>query len=337
MKVSYKIFSLPFIYPFTISKGTKTHQPTFIVELDFMGFKGYGEAPAISYYHIPVEKIQVDLLRQKAGIENYAFTEPQSFWHYLHFLFPENSFLVCALDMAAWDLYGKLNKKPLYELWHLDISKAPLTDYTVGIDTIPKMVEKMKANPWPVYKIKTGVEQDVEMIAELREHTNAVFRADANEGWTLEQAQKKIPLLKMYGVELIGQPLSKKNWEGMEILFNESSIPLIADESCVAADDVKKCHNFFHGINIKLTKCGGITPALKMIKKARELGMKIMLGSMNETTIGSAALAHLSPLCDYLDNDGTLLLKEHIGTEFSINEGKMNVSNLPGLGVIAGF
>ena len=224
MKLKYKTYNLPFKYPFTISKGTKTHQPTLIVELEFMGIRGYGEAPAISYYNIPVEKMVEDLERKKIFVEKFAFSDPERYWHYLHHLFPANSFLVCALDMAGWDLYGKLKRKQLHELWNLDTAKSPVTDFTIGIDTIENMVSKMKEKPWPIYKIKVGVENDIEMVAALRKHTDAVFRVDANAGWTLEQALQKIPLLKDLGVEMVEQPLAKDNWEEMKTLFEQSAL-----------------------------------------------------------------------------------------------------------------
>lgn len=333
LQVKYKKTELPFQYPFTISKGTKTHQPALIVELETRGVKGYGEAPAIAYYNIPVEKMIEDLERKKIFVEKFAFMEPERYWHYLHHLFPQNHFLVCALDIATWDMYGKLRNKPLYQLWNLDYSKAPLCDYTIGIDTVEKMVEKMNTKPWPIYKIKVGVPGDVELVAALRKHTDAVFRVDANAGWTLEEALIKIPQLKELGVEFIEQPLAKDNWEGMAVLFKESSLPLIADESCVYEADVEKCAGYFHGINIKLTKCSGITPALRMITKVRELEMKIMIGCMNESTIGSAAIAHLAPLVDYVDMDGPLLLAEDIATGLSYDHGRVGVSSSPGLGI----
>src|SRR5436190_22174821 len=192
MKVRHWKYDLKFHHPFTISKGTKTHQPTFIVELEYFGIKGYGEAPAISYYNIPVEKMITDLERKKQFVEKFAFADPERYWHYLHHLFPANSFLVCALDMAGWDLFGKMKRKPLYELWNLDTATAPLTDYTIGIATVEKMVEKMKEKPWPIYKVKVGVEGDIEMVEALRKHTDAKLRVDANAGWTLEQALHKI-------------------------------------------------------------------------------------------------------------------------------------------------
>jgi len=333
MKLQYKTYSLPFLHPFTISKGTKTHQPTLIVELDFMGIKGYGEAPAIAYYNIPVEKMVEDIERKKIFIEKFAFSDPERYWHYLHHLFPANNFLVCALDMAGWDIYGKMKRKQLHELWGLNAATAPQTDFTIGIDTIEKMVAKMKEKPWPIYKIKVGVAGDIEMVTALRQHTDAVFRVDANAGWTLEQALQKIPLLKELGVEFVEQPLAKDDWEGMKILYERSALPLIADESCVVEADVEKCAGHFHGINIKLTKCSGITPARRMITIAKELGMKVMVGCMNESSVGTAAIAQLAPMLDYVDMDGPLLLAEDIAEGVQFADGNIIYTDSPGLGI----
>jgi L-alanine-DL-glutamate epimerase and related enzymes of enolase superfamily len=333
MKLAYRSINLPFRYPFTISKGSKTHQPSLVVRLEHMGFAGYGEAPAISYYNIPVEKMIQDLERKKMMVEKFAFTEPERYWHYLHHLFPQNNFLVCALDIAAWDMYGQLRQQPLYKLWGLDMSQAPATDYTIGIDTIEKMVEKMQEKPWPVYKIKLGTDRDIQIVTALRKHTDAVLRVDANAAWTADQALQIIPALKDLGVELVEQPLAKGNWEGMKKLFKASPLPLIADESCVTEVDVQKCQGHFHGINIKLTKCSGITPARRMITHARALDMKVMIGCMNESTIGSAAIAHLTPLLDYVDMDGPLLLAEDTASGLDYEQGMVKMSDKPGLGI----
>jgi L-Ala-D/L-Glu epimerase len=333
LKCSYWSYNLRFRHPFTISKGTKTHQPTLVVELEHLGIKGYGEAPAISYYDISVDKMIADLERKKTFVEKFALTEPERYWHYLHHLLPQNPFLVCALDMAAWDLFGKLKKRQLYELWNTDFQKIPVTDYTIGIDTPEKMVEKLKETPWPVYKIKVGTESDIAILKALRENTKAVFRVDANAGWDLETALRIIPMLKELGVEFIEQPLPKDDWEGMKRLYKQSTIPLIADESCVFENDVENCLSHFHGINIKLTKCSGITPALRMIKKARELDLQVMVGCMNESSIGSAASAHLLPLIDYADMDGPLLLAEDVATGLNYEFGKITIADAPGLGI----
>jgi L-alanine-DL-glutamate epimerase-like enolase superfamily enzyme len=164
VKVSFQSYELKFRYPFGISRGTKTHQPTLIVQLEHLGRVGMGEAPAISYYHIPIEKMVEDLSLKKLFVEKFAFTEPERYWHYLHHLFPQNPFLVCALDMAGWDLYGKIKNKPLQALFNIPSPLKPVTDYTIGIDTIDKMVEKLKAKPWPVYKIKLGTANDIQIM-----------------------------------------------------------------------------------------------------------------------------------------------------------------------------
>lgn len=333
MILKYRSINLPFKYPFTISKGTKTHQPSLLVELEYFGIKGYGEAPAIPYYDISVDKMIEDIEKKRGLIEKFAFTHSERYWHYLHHLFPQNPFLVCALDIAAWDVYGKMNKKQLHVLWNLDISKNPLTDYTIGIDTIENMVNKIAEKPWPIYKIKLGTENDVEIIKELRKYTSSVFRIDANAAWKQDEALEKINVFKDLNVEFIEQPLAKDDWEGMKFLYQHSPLPLIADESCVSENDVEKCNGYFHGINIKLTKCSGITPALRMISKARELDMKVMVGSMNESSVGTAAIAQLLPLIDYVDMDGPLLLADDVAEGVTFDNGKIVYNNLNGIGV----
>lgn len=333
MTLHYYSYNLAFRHPFTISRGTKTHQPTLIVELGLGTLKGYGEAPAISYYHIPVEKMIADLEAKRPFIEKFALTDPERYWHYLHHLLPDNPFLVCALDIAAWDLFGKLRGCPLYKLWGLDPALAPLTDYTIGIDTVDKMVEKMQELPWPIYKIKLGTPDDIAIVTALRKHTRATLRVDANSGWHVADALEKIPRLASLGVEFVEQPLAREDRDGMKQLFAASSLPLIADESCVREEDVDACAGHFHGINIKLTKCSGITPARRMIANARSKGMKVMVGSMNESSVGSAAIAHLLPYLDYVDMDGPLLLSEDLGAGLVFDNGKVAIPQSPGLGV----
>ena len=333
MQVHHQATRLPFVHPFTISKGTKTHQPSFIVRLEHRGLFGYGEAPAITYYNITVEQMISDLEQKKGLVERFAFTDPERYWHYLHHLFPNNPFLVCALDMAAWDIYGQMLRMPLYKLWKGDPTRAPLTDFTIGIDSIPRMVEKMKERPWPIYKIKVGTPEDLPMLRALRAETSARLRVDANAGWTLAQALELLPALEELGVELIEQPLAKDAWSDMEVLRAASNIPFYADESCVFESDVEKCATCFDGINIKLTKCSGLTPARRMIRQARSLGLKVMVGSMNESTIGSAAIAHLLPFIDEVDMDGPLLLAEDLADGLSYDFGRVTIPQAPGLGI----
>ena len=191
----------------------------------------------------------------------------------------------------------------------------------------------MDRKPWPIYKVKLGTATDLQVVTELRKHTEGLIRVDANAGWTADQANELTPKLQSLGVEFIEQPLATIDPDGMKSLFESSQSIFIADESCVQEKDVDGCVGLFHGINIKLTKCGGITPAIRMIKRARELGLKVMLGSMNESTIGSAAIVHLSGLIDYMDCDGPLLLSEDIASGLLYENGRVQVTDEPGLGV----
>lgn len=334
MKLYYQLHQLPFRHPFTISKGTKTHQPTMAVRLDHLGYSGYGEAPAIAYYNITVERMEMELQRKKLFVEKFAFTEPERYWHYLHHLMPANPFLVAALDIAGWDLWGQMKGQTLSSLWSLEsLPLLPQTSYTIGIDTPEKMVEKIREKPWPVYKIKLGTDQDLKIMEAIRASTNAALRVDANAAWTATEALEKIKVLAQMGVELVEQPLAKDDWEGSRMLRAESPLPIFADESCVGEKDLETCAPFFHGINIKLTKCSGITPALRMIEAARKQGLLVMLGSMNESTIGTAALGHLAPLAHYLDADGPLLLAEDLATGIRYEQGFLYPDDAAGLGL----
>ena len=341
MQLDFWEQQLPFEYPFTISNGrTKTHQHSLMIRLSLGNWQGYGEAPAIVYYNVTVEAMMELLEKNRKLIEKFALIDPERFWHFLHHLFPNDPFLVSALDMAGWDLFGQMKKQPIHEIWNTpwnEETPTPICDYTFGIYTTSKMVEKMKAHPWPIYKIKVGTDYDIEMITALRAHTNAPLRVDANAGWTTEEALQKIPAFAALGVELVEQPLAKDNWEGMAQLKAVSVLPLFADESCVFEKDVATCANYFHGINIKLTKCSGLTPALRMVKEAKALGMKVMMGSMNESVIGSAAIAQFLPQLDYVDMDGPLLMTElnGVGLDYNLenNKGKIIPLTRPGLGV----
>jgi len=333
LQVSYYHFDLAFQYPFTISKGTKTHQPTLIVSLGLGNLKGYGEAPAINYYGVTVKGMISKLEEKLPMIKSYALTDPQRFWHFLEHLLPNENFLIAALDIAGWDLFAKMRRMPLYGLLGLNKNSIQPTDYTIGIDTREVMVEKLLKHPSPIYKIKISSADDIQLIEALRNVTDNPLRIDANEALQFDEAKRLLPEFDKLGVTLLEQPLAKTEWEAMKELKAISTIALFADESCVLETDVKKCVEGFHGINIKLTKCGGITPALRMITEARKSGLKIMMGSMNESTVGSAAIAHLQPLLNELDADGPLLLSEDVAEGLHYENGKIFVNNSAGLGI----
>lgn len=333
LHLNYYPFDLAFEYPFTISKGTKTHQPTLIVSLGLGNLTGYGEATAIHYYNVTVEGMINVLAANKGNIERYALTDPQRFWHFLHHLIPGENFLTAALDIAGWDLFAKMRRMPLYQLLRLNRQNMPMTDYTIGYDKEEKMIEKLKAKPWPVYKIKIKTAGDLQIIESLRKHTNSQFRIDANEALTFDEAKRLLPEFHKLGVDLVEQPLARTENEAMKELKQLSPIPLYADESCQTQEDVKNCIDAFHGINIKLAKCGGITPAIQMIGEAKKAELKIMMGSMNEATIGTAAVAQFLPLLDEVDADGPLLLKEDVAEGLQYKDGVLSISNQPGLGI----
>ncbi len=333
MQIEVKKFQLQLEHPFTISRETHTTQNTMIVCLSLNGKTGYGEATSNPYYQITVESMKAEIENVKDKLESFDFINPEAFHDYLQLLDLSN-FAICALDLAANDLYGKLLNKPLYELWRTSTEKYPTSNYTIGIDTIENMVKKLKEKPWPVYKIKLGTPNDVAIITELRKHTDSIFRVDANCAWSVEETITNAPFLKELGVEFIEQPMHADDWEGMKKVINNCELPLIADESCIVESDVEKCNGHFNGINIKLTKCGGLTPARRMIKKGKELGLKIMVGCMTESTVGISAIAQLLPQLDYVDMDGALLLKSDVATGVKIlEEGKVVFPKTPGTGV----
>jgi L-alanine-DL-glutamate epimerase-like enolase superfamily enzyme len=244
------------------------------------------------------------------------------------------NFALNALDLAIHDLWGKLRGAPVYKLWGLSTAKIPPSDYTLGIDTPEKMVAKMAEFPgWPVYKIKLGTADDLTIVRELRKHTDALFRVDANCGWTAEQTIEISPALKELGVEFIEQPLPPEDVEGARRAFAKSALPIIADESCIVESDVDRCAGAFHGINIKLVKCGGLAAARRMIDRARQLNLQLMVGCMTESSVGISAIAQLLPLLDYVDMDGAVLLAKDIATGVRLDRGKCIYPATNGCGV----
>ncbi|RXJ52254.1 dipeptide epimerase [Gelidibacter gilvus] len=333
MQLILRPYVLKLRHTFTISRESRDEQPSLIVELKEDGISGFGEATSNPYYNITIKGMMNDLQQLEPLIADSSGMAPEEFWEKMKSQLTHDMFALCALDLAYNDLYARKEGKKLYELWDYDISHNPLTDYTIGIDTIEKMVSKMKEMPWPIYKIKLGSDRDIEIITELRKHTDAIFRVDANCGWTADETIANAIALKELGVEFIEQPLPADDWEGHKKVFEHSVLPIIADESCQVEADVDKCFEHFHGVNVKLTKCGGLTPARRMLVKARHLGMKTMVGCMTESTVGISAIAHLLPLLDYVDMDGALLLANDIATGVRIEDGEIFYSDLHGTGV----
>jgi L-alanine-DL-glutamate epimerase-like enolase superfamily enzyme len=333
MKLVVHQFDLPLRHVFRISREATAVQPTLIVELREGSIRGFGEATTNPYYGVTIESMVRCLAAVRSKIEAHAPDDPEGLWNELCPELQEHPFAQCAVDQAAHDLWGKLQGRAVYELWGLSRENLPASNFTIGIDEIDVMVAKLREMPgWPVYKIKLGTEHDLLIIQRLREQTSALFRVDANGGWTAEQTLRNAAQLAQMGVEFIEQPLPADQREAQRLVYQQSPLPTIADESCIQPDDVARCHGLFHGINIKLVKCGGLTPARRMIDQARALGMKVMIGCMTESTVGISAIAQLLPLLDYVDMDGAALLAEDIATGVVVNQGICHFADAPGTG-----
>ncbi|HBO44879.1 MAG TPA: dipeptide epimerase [Planctomycetaceae bacterium] len=327
-------FELPLVHPFGIFRGTTYVAKTMIVELRQNGLAGYGEATENDYYGYTIESMRAALEEVRQEIEATELNDPIEFWEQMHPALSKKPFVQCALDNAAHDLWGKLQGQPVWKLWGLSLDKCPLTDYTIGIDEIDVMVKKMREfEGWPIFKVKLGTKHDIDIVRALREHTDAVFRVDANCGWTADEAIRNSEPLAELGVEFIEQPLQPDDWEGMRRVYRESVLPVVADESCQIPPDVDRCNGYFHGVNVKLCKCGGLTPGRRMLLRAHELGLKTMVGCMSESTVAMSAIAQLLPMLDYVDMDGALLLAKDTASGVSIERGKVHFPEENGLGI----
>jgi len=334
MKMVLHRFDLPLKHVFTISRGSSTVCKALVVELRQDGRRGFGEAGENRYYGATIENMSAALEGVRPQLEAHSLVDPTALWQQLQPQLAGNTFAQCALDVAAHDLWGKLRGLPVWKLWGLSLEDLPVTDYTIGIDSIEVMLAKMEEFPgWPVYKIKLGTPDDLAVVGRLREATGAVFRVDANCAWGVEETIRNAAALKELGVEFIEQPLPPENRDGMREVFSRSALPLVADESCQQEPDVDACRGHFHGVNVKLVKCGGLTPARRMIGRAKSLGLKTMVGCMTESSVGISAIAQLLPMLDYVDMDGALLLARDCAAGVTIERGRVHYPAENGCGV----
>ncbi len=334
MKFNLYRLNLPLKHPFTIARGTITNQPSLVVELEQDGMKGYGEVTENSFYGHTFESLTQSMERVRDIRCDYANQSPIDLWPQLNEAIGEDMFALSAIDIAGHDLRGKLLGIPTWRDWGLHWESVPDSSFTIGIDTIETMVAKLHEQPgWSIYKIKLGTNRDLEIVAELRRHTSARFRVDANCGWTAAQTVANSFVLADLGVEFIEQPLPiEASREHKLQVFEKSALPVIADEDCQRRQDVDTCHGLYHGVNIKICKCGGLTPALSMLRSARTLGMKTMVGCMVESSIGISGAAQLLPLLDFADLDGAVLLRDEPASGVKLSKGVITLSKLPGCG-----
>lgn len=335
MRVSVASYQLKLRDPFTIARSTVTVQPTLIVRLEYEGLVGLGEATTNDFYGVTLESMSAAIERVAPRLAEWQLENPAELWRDLDPLLSECRFAQCALDCAAWDLYAQMHGQPLWKLWGLhDDDAYPPTCYTIGLDTPEEMVRKMRAMPdWPIYKIKLDARGGMDLVRRLRSETTSLFRVDANCSWRAADVPGWAEELAGLQVELIEQPLATEDYAAMKQLKGVCAIPLMADESCQVESDVDRCLDAFDAINIKLVKCGGLTPARRMIARAKQHGLKVMVGCMTESSIGISAGVHLLPLLDYADLDGALLLAEDIAEGLEWQRGYCRLPQSAGLGV----
>ncbi|MCO8120622.1 dipeptide epimerase [Stieleria sp. TO1_6] len=334
MKIRVVQVELPLKHSFTIARESIQTQTSMLVELEQDGVCGYGEVTENRFYGRTFESIRQSLQTIIPQLDLYRTQSPTQAWQPMQVALAQDPFALSALDMAAHDLRGKRLGVATWKDWGLQWNAVPESSFTIGIDSVETMVAKLhEESGWNIYKIKLGTGNDLEIVTELRRHTDAVLRVDANCGWSVEQTIKISKRLADLGVEFIEQPLPITASEAdKKAVFQHSALPLIADEDCQTAADVVACSGMYHGINIKLCKCGGLTVARQMLRQARSLGLKTMIGCMVETSIGISGAAQLLPLLDFADLDGANLLRDQPATGVTVDKGKVVLSNGFGCG-----
>ena len=335
MQMILRVIPLRLRHRFTIAHGSTDLQHNFFVELRDGEHRGFGEASTVGYYGNSAEGMAASLEQVRTAIESDTVDDPARFWSRHAPALASDPFALCALDQAAHDLWGKRAGRAVWDLWGLRLGDLPRSDYTIGIAPVAEMVEKLREFPdFPIYKIKLGTDDDLAIVRELRKHTRASFRVDANCAWSARQTLELAPALRDLGVEFLEQPLPPADADGQAAVFARSVLPLVADESCQREADIDACAGRFHGVNIKLTKCGGLTPARRMIDRAKSLGLRTMVGCMTESTVGISAIAQLLPLLDWVDMDGALLLADDVATGVHVQrDGSVAFPDTAGLGL----
>jgi L-alanine-DL-glutamate epimerase-like enolase superfamily enzyme len=334
MKLTTRVIKLKLRHTFTIARGSEDVSPVLAAELDHDGIQGLGEARPTKFYGESNESVERALAAISPWLER---AEPLPYRHFLEAAAAKlggNRAALCALDLAAHDWAGKKLGAPLHRLLGLDPARLPPTSFTIGLDSVDRMVEKLRlARDLPIIKIKLGTPRDLEIVRALRRETRAVLRVDANCAWSPGETIEKSRELAALGVEFIEQPLPPAELGAMEEVYAKSALPLIADESSVVPEDVPRLSGRFHGINIKLVKCGGIQPALRMVELARAFGLKVMFGCMIESSLAATAAAQIGALADYLDLDSPLLITNDPFRGVEYERGRLRLPGGPGLGV----
>src|SRR5579883_2244213 len=333
MKLDVQPFDLKLTTPFRISRHVQYTAANVLARITHEGVTGIGEAAPSEHYGEYRETVLATLafLANELGDDPFAL---EDILNHIDHLIRLNPSAKAAIDMALYDLVGKLLNVPVYKLLGLDAAKTPLTSFTIGIDTPENMAKKaLEARDYPILKIKVGTKYDVANLKAIREVSKAVIRVDANTAWTPREAIRAINELAEYDIEFVEQPVSPHDLAGLKFVREHVPLPIITDESSITVDDIPRVAECTDGINIKLMKCGGLRHALKMIHVARAHNLKVMIGCMIESSLSITAAAHLTPLIDYADLDGHLLVDDDPYAGVSIQEGKLILPEGPGLGV----
>lgn len=334
MKLRFYPYTLELKHVFTVAAASRKTTPVMMVEIEYDGIVGYGEAsmpPYLGESHQTATNFlsKVDLTQ---------FDDPfrlEEILTYVDSIAPGNPAAKASIDIALHDLVGKLIGQPWHKIWGLSPEKTPYSSFTIGIDTPDVVKQKVKeAEPYKILKVKLGLDNDKEMIETIRSITDKPLTCDVNQGWKdKEHALKMIEWLATKNIEFIEQPMPKDWYDEHAWLRERSPIPIIADECVQRLTDIRKAYGVYDGINVKLMKSTGLREAYKMIILAKSLDMKVMLGCMVETSCAISAAAQISPLVDWADLDGADLISNDLFDGAKIIDGKITLTNLPGIGV----
>ena len=336
MKLSWEPYELQLRHVFTVASYSRTTTPDVQVKIEYDGFTGYGEASMPPYLGQTVQSVCSFLEKVDLG----QFADPfciDDILTYVDSLSPGDTAAKAAVDIALHDLVGQLLGQPWYRIWGLDAAKAPDTTFTIGIDTADVVREKTRecASQFNILKVKVGLENDMEMIRAIRDVTMLPLAVDANQGWKdREKALEEIFWLKEQGIVMVEQPMPKERIDDNAWLTERSPLPIFADDAIQRLKDIPSIKGAYTGINIKLMKCTGMREAWKMANYAHAEGMRVMVGCMTETSCAVTAAAQLSPIVDFADLDGNLLISNDRFRGMEVVNGKITLPDRPGLGLI---
>jgi L-alanine-DL-glutamate epimerase-like enolase superfamily enzyme len=338
LKTRCRSFELELEVPFAISRDTTSIREICVAEIEHDGITGYGEASPSSYYGDSVDKATDVIERSSTVLGDDPFAV-ELISERLQASFPESPSARAAIEMAVWDILGKMTGLPVFKLLGLAGKRPPRTSLTVGVSDVSLARGRIGfLSEFPILKAKVGFGDEEALLRLLKEETRAVLRVDANEGWSLDEAVEKI---RTYGdrfsIEFFEQPLPKTDEEGYRRLREATNATIIVDESVVSKEDIVGWSGLVDGINIKLMKCGGLRHAVQMVSVARALGMKVMLGCMIESSLAITAAVHIAPLADYCDLDGNLLIRNDPFVGVKADRGVLTLPKAPGLGVMPVF